>query len=529
MTHNECSEKLPRVSFKINPAPVSGGCTMVKYRVTVFILTASLCAVLFTGYAAAADKPLVAIAIIKNDSPRTVVLTAILEENLYRIVESTGLFSAVKPAQFRDELKKFGCIEERCLLGFTRDAGISVLLRADFDDSDDFITLTLTAYGIDIPYQGSVIYSSRARIPMYGKYGTAEYSSITEEHGGIFISRFLKRYRMPVYFESDAKNDILAGRNMTGSFEVYRAEKATDRKSIRSIAKVGQTMLRAGRPAPSATQLRPGDFILAGYPELADSMDTYFYQRKKEGVLRKTAVTEALYALLATGPASATMPILAPFLGYYRNSDWNGFSLWAFNLAPYLYLEINGLANYWANYYKKKKSVPRDVQAQYYFGLYMLTAGGASLFADALSHTMLKKAAEYQGVQPFMGNIVTAGYLALVSGGGGHFYRGDRLWGYLYFHADNLLLYFTLREFFPDRVYQPLTGLFKTKKINPIRAYTLLSVTCAVKLGELLHAVFMRDRIRNDDIIENNYSVDPFISAGDGSGLNVGFQYSYRY
>ena len=507
----------------------TGGFQMLMNRAAVYILTAFLCAVAFIGTASAADKPLAAIAIIKNDSPRTVVLTALLEENLYRIVESTGLFTAVKPAEFREQLKKFGCIEERCLLSFTRNAGISVLLRADFDDNDDYITLKLTAYGIDIPYQNRVIYSSTAKIPMNGKYGTPEYASITEEHGGIFVSSFLKRYRAPVYFESDAGGNLLVGRNITGSFEAYRAEPAQDRESLRGIMTLGTVKLSGGIPSPSLKWLKPGDFILTGYSAQAESMDTYFYQRKKEGVIRRPALPEAVYALLATGPASATMPFIAPFLGYYRTSDWSGFSLWAFNYAPYLYLEINGLANYWANYYKKKKSVPRDVQAQYYFGLYMLSAGGASLFADAFSHSMLKKAAEYQGVQPFMGNGVIAGYLALVSGGGGHFYRGDRLWGYLYFHADNLLLYFTLREFCPDRIYQPLTGQFKTKKINKTRAYTLLSATCAVKIGEILHAVLMRDRIQNGEIIEDSYTVEPLISSGDGAGLNLGFQYSYRY
>lgn len=501
----------------------------MRNRAARYIPIASLFAVLLSGYAAAADKPLAAIAIIKNDSPRTVVLTAILEENLYRIVESTGLFTPVMPAQFREELKKFGCIEERCILGFSRNAGISVLIRADLDDSDDFITLKLTAFGIDIPYQDRVIYSSTARIPMNGKYGSAEYNSITEEHGGIFLSRVLKRYRVPVFFGADAGGTLLAGRNLNGTFEAYRAEPAPDRKSLRAVTRLGAVRLRGGRPETSGAGLLPGDFVLDGFTAQAESMDTFFYQRKKEGVLKKPALVDAVYALLATGPASATMPIIAPFLGYYRNNDWDGFSLWAFNFAPYLYLEINGMANYWANYYKKKKSVPRDVQAQYYFGLYMLSAGGASLFADALSHTMLKRAAAYQEVQPFMGNSIIAGYLSLVSGGGGHFYRGDRLWGYIYFHADNLLLYFTLREFLPDRIYQPLTGLFKTYKINKTRAYSLLSVTCAVKIGEIIHAVLIRDRIQNGNIIDESYSVEPLLSAGDGSGVNLGLQYSYRY
>ena len=153
-----------------------------------------------------------------------------------------------------------------------------------------------------------------------------------------------------------------------------------------------------------------------------------------------------------------------------------------------MYLEINGIPNYWVNYYKKKRTVPRDVQAQYYFGCTCSAPAGASLFADSLAYWLLGKAANYQGTMPFLGNSLTAAYLALVSGGGGHFYRGHRLWGYLYYHTDNLLLYFTIREFCPEKKFNPLTRTFSTAKINTARAYTLLSLTCAVKIAEVIHA-----------------------------------------
>ncbi|MBN2159055.1 MAG: hypothetical protein JW807_06640 [Spirochaetes bacterium] len=483
---------------------------------------------LSAGAAFAEEKPLVGIAAIRTNSPRATMLTTLLEENMARIIDSTDSFKPVNPALLREELKRFGCTEERCMLGFASEAGMSLVIRADFDDSDDFMFLSMRAYGIGVPYYSRVVYQYTARIPMTGKLGTSGYGSIMEEHAGIFLSKLFARYRVPLFLEQGPGAAFHVGRSVSGTFDAYRPDPEGEKRGIRGFRKIGAVRIKNGSiPAPGATHA--GDFILTGFRELAESMDNHRYRMKKEIVFRKPSPVEAIYALLITGPASATMPILAPTVGYYRASDWQGLALWGFNLAPYLYLEINGLANYWANYYNKKKSTPRDVQAQYYFGLYMLCAGGATLFVDSLAHSMIEKASNYQGIQPFMGNALTAGYLALVSGGAGHFYRGDRLWGYLYYHADNLLLYFTLREFLPDRKFNPLTRTFTRAKVSKLRAYSLLSAACAVKIAEVVHAVLMRDDIQNGDIIDEGYAVEPIIYSGEDYNVSLGLQYSYRW
>lgn len=478
--------------------------------------------------ARADDLPLAGIAVISSNSPRTVTITSLMEDNLARVIDSTGLFRPVNPGLLREELKKYSCTDEQCLLGFASDAGMSLIIRADFDDSSDFIILRLRAYGIGVPYQNKTVYSRTVRIPMTGKYGAPEYNSITEEHAARFVSGLLARYRSPVGLSQGTDGKFRSARIMSGTYEVYRLE-AAGRGSLRGFGRIGTAAVTSGTVASADAPLKDGDFILAGYGEKAKSMEKFFYGRKHETVIGRPAAAETLYALLLTGPASATMPILAPLLGYYRGNDWPGLALWSFNLAPYLYLEINGLADYWANYYKKNRSAPRDVQAQYYFGLYMLCAGGASLFADSLAYSLLRKAADFQGTLPFLGNSATAAYLALVSGGGGHFYRGDRLWGYLYFHADNLLLYFTIREFCPDIKFDPLTRTFSTGKINPARAYTLLSVTCAVKVAEVIHAIFTRDRIENGEIMEEGYTMEPLLLGGENSDISMGLQCSYHW
>ncbi len=503
---------------------------MIRFaRYAASTLSLALCALILNVTTLAAEKPLIGIATVRSNSPRSMALTVLLEQNLVRIVERSGLFLTVNPGLLREEIKKFGCTDEQCLLGFARDAGISLLVRADLDDSNDFIDLTLRAYGIDFPYQRKMVYTYTARIPMAGKYGQVEYSNITAEHTGIFFSRLLARYKASLPVVAGPGGTMKVSQGVTGSYTLYRPDPAGYRNSLRAFRSIGTARVSAGTIVQSDVTALPGDFILTGFKETADFVDKLTFEGKREVIFRKPAPLDVLYALLLTGPASATMPILAPILGYYKSSDWTGLTLWAFSAAPYLYLELNGISNYYVNYHKKKKTIPRDVQAQYYFGWYMLCAGGSSLFVDSLAHSMLDKAANYQGTQPYLGNALVAGYLALVTGGGGHFYRGERLWGHLYYHADNLLLYFTLREFCPDKKFDPLTRTFHTGTINRVRAYSLLSVTCAVKIVEIIHAVLIRDRIRNGRVLDEGYSIEPVIYADEKTDVNLGLQYSYRW
>ncbi len=501
--------------------------SFVRYGTSVLAL--ALCVFALRGPVLGADKPLIGIAASRGNSPRAMALTALLEENILRIVEKSGIFQAVNPGLLREEIRKFGCTDEQCLLGFARDAGLSLVIRGDLDDTNDFIDLTLTAYGIDLPYQRTVVYRYRVRIPMTGKFGQVEYNNITAEHTGVFFSRLLGRYRTALPVSAGEGTVMTVSRAIGGSFTLYRPEEARDRYSLRAFRPIGKARLDKGRIVLSETPARPGDFILIGYNDTAEFLDKLTYGGKKEIVFRKPAALNTLYALLLTGPASAVMPLLAPTLGYYKSRDWTGLALWTFSATPYLYLELNGITNYYVNYYNKNKTVPRDVQAQLYFGWYMLCAGGSSLLVDSLAHSMLIKASNFQGIQPYLGSALTAGYLSLIAGGGGLFYRGHRLWGYLYYHADNLLLYFTLREFFPDKKFNTMTRTFSTGKINRTRAYSLLSAACAVKIAEVIHAVLVRDAIRNGVEIDEGYSIEPVIYADEKADTSLGLQYSYRW
>ncbi len=494
------------------------------------IMAASAAAILWNAGAFGADRPLAGIAILRSNSPRTLAMTPILGQSLSGIAEGSGIFSAVNPALLREELVKFGCTGENCLLGFAADAGITLLVRGDLDDSNDFVIMTLTAYGIGFPYHGRAVCRRTIRIPMSARYGAPEFAAIIDEHAGFFFAEVLSRWRTPFYFTGEAEPVLVSPRRVSGEYDLYRPGETPQGGDIRELTKVGTVRLSGGSVVRSSSPVLQGDFILAGYRETARELESLQYGRKRETVLRPVSAVETVYALLLAAPGGAVMPIIAPTAGYYRNRDWTGLGLWALNVAPYLYLEIDGLSTYWAGYHKRRRSVPGEVRARYHFGLYMLSAGGISLFADAFAHGMLHRAANYlEARPPLLGNPATAGLLALIGGGAGHFYRGRRAWGYCYYHVDNILLYFTLREFSPGRNYNPITRSFTTGKINRLRAFSLLSAAGAVRIAEIVHAVLIRDSILNGEIVNEGYSIEPILySAGDATPV-FGLHYSYRW
>ncbi|MBN2077401.1 MAG: hypothetical protein JW838_00450 [Spirochaetes bacterium] len=495
-----------------------------------FILAAVAATLLWTEGVSGADRPLAGIAILKSNSPRTLAMTPILGQSLSGIAEGSGVFSAVNPALLREELVKFGCTGENCLLGFAADAGISLLVRADLDDSNDFVIMTLTAYGIGFPYHGRVVYRRTVQIPMSTRYGAPEFTAIIDEHAGFFFAEVLSRWRTPYYFTGEAEPVLLSPRRISGDYDLYRPGETPGGVDVREFRKVGTVRLAGGSVVRSSAPVLQGDLILAGYRETARELESMQYGRKREIVLRPVSAAETVYALLLAAPAGAVMPIIAPTAGYYRNRDWAGLGLWALNVAPYLYLEIDGLTTYWADYHKRKRSVPREVRARYHFGLYMLSAGGVSLFADAFAHGMLRDAANYLKARPpLLGNPATAGLLALIGGGAGHFYRGRRAWGYCYYHVDNILLYFTLREFSPGRTFNPITRSFSTGKINKTRAFSLLSVAGAIRIAEIVHAVLIRDSILNGKIIREGHSIEPILYSTADAMPVFGIHYSYRW
>ncbi len=128
-----------------------------------------------------------------------------------------------------------------------------------------------------------------------------------------------------------------------------------------------------------------------------------------------------------------------------------------------------------------------------------------------------------------MGSGLTAAYLSLISGGGGHFYRGYRGWGYLYFHLNNALIYYTMREFSSDMRYDEASDSYQKDDINSRRAYMLLGALGVLKTVEILHAVLLKDRIRNGIIEEGDISLIPVVMYDPRGDVILGAAVSGRF
>lgn len=475
----------------------------------------------------AAAKPLLGIAGLLQNSPRTLGFANQVEEQLAKIVPMTGVFDQLAGTQFKTELQKFGCIEEGCIIRVARDLGLSVIVNGDCDDRGEVIVLRLAAYGIDPPFQGMMIASYRVSIPVRGRIGSREFPFVAEEHAGRFITRVLDRYRTMQTLSIDGDRATIE-RRVSGEYPLHRFTDG-DAQPPRAYASPGRVRLADGVVTSATAPIQKGDFVLLDHADKVRYFKEFIDDRKREMIFGKPTAGGPASMFFLTGPASAVMPLLAPILGYYWNSDWQGLMLWTPSVAPYLYLEINGLSTYFKNYYRKKRDIPREARAQFYFGMYFLCGGGFPLFVDAFSYASIENARSFKSASGLMGNPYTAGYLALVGGGAAHFYRGKRWWGYLYFHLDNALLYLTLREFLPPQRYLGYGLKFQTGTINKTRAYAFLGAACAVRAAEFIHSFFITDDIRNGDLLEDDIAVAPVLMDGGGTLPALGLSVSYRY
>ncbi len=477
--------------------------------------------------AVASAKPLIGIAGVESYTPRGNRISALLESHLVNISDSIGIFEMVNPRLLKEQLSRFNCLEEKCLVRFGKNAGFGLLVRGRVRDRGSSLILDMAAYGTDIPHSGKLIYRRTVEVPVVRGHGTREYSYICEEHAGFFYSEVLKRYRDPVFAEKDGKGAVRFDAKINGTYTVYKMEESS--LSVKPFAKKGRFSMANGRIKSGEYVLTAENFILKEYRDKAAFLNEFYYGRKKEIVIRNPRLYDLFYAIFLSGPASATMPLTAPFVGYYGNADWTGISLWAINSAPYIYLEIDGLTNYYKNYHQRRKDTPRDVLTRFYFAWYMFGAGGTPLVVDALAHTYLNRAANYQGIQPLLGNNYIAAYLSLVSGGGGLFYKGHRHWGYLYFHLNNVLVYLTIREFTGTRRYDPLRNTYRRGGYDEKMAYTWVGILGAVKIAEIIHVVFTRTRLRNGRIIREKDFMEPVVYTGYSGEAVFGLCHTMKF
>ncbi len=460
-------------------------------------------------------KPLAGIVFFDHNSSRGEIFASLIEKHSINILNNTGFFSTINEGIINRELKKFICLDEKCILNFAENAGIDLIIRGKISDNGDYAILTLDAFGIGIPFNKKLIYSYKVKIPAHDSITPRDFSLILEEHSGIFISKVLCIFKFPVKLTVEGETvKAVTELKVNGSYRIFNAHTSAPDKSSITVD------FKDNIAHPDSHIISEGDRIFLQFRKEGKDLYRYYADGKKNLVFEEPSLYDTLFVFFFTLPGSATMPISAPLLGYFNNDDWQGLGLWALNASPYLYAEARGFLNSPSRLKKDRKDISKDDRALNYFAWYMLLAGGTPLFIDSFASKYLYDASSFREKQGLMGNPYTAAYLAAVSNGGGMFYRGHRSWGYFYFHINNILLYSMLREFSTPEIYDNSTDKYSRGDNNKKRGALLASALAVSKTAEIVHSIIIKDNIKNGTVIDEYILPEIFMTL-DSNNIPV--------
>jgi hypothetical protein len=136
-------------------------------------------------------------------------------------------------------------------------------------------------------------------------------------------------------------------------------------------------------------------------------------------------------------------------------------------------------------------------------------------------HSYLNQASYFSGKSSLFGSNVSAGMLSLISNGAGLFYRGERYWGYFYFHLNNILLFMTMKSLSYPEYYDKVSGTYNKGNINKNRAMIYGSILILSKTIEICHAIIAKENISSGEVIDEYIIPAPFFTL-DETGSPVG-------
>lgn len=406
---------------------------------------------------------------VDADSARARLLADPLQLHLRKTVDIVTGYAAADTRSLDAQMESLGCNGEACRTSLAGEAGLELFLLAQVQDRGSKALITVDAYAYNEPYNGKRIARYRRTIE-WRSYDPRTYSYYGEELALKAWAEVIKKHGrlMPV-----AQSSV--DPSLDGRFQGW------NRGKDGALLPSGTVMVSSGRVE------RKVDFILRYDTKTPAFLEEYIQGRKEEIVFPRPQWRESFYMAVFSPLASASMPLVSPFFGYIPRRDWEGLLLWSAHGLPYVWIEWQGLMNSPKSLRENNESVSRWERTRHRFGWYMLVSGSMPLFVDSFSAGYLNEARHFSGMQRFMGNDATAVTLAVLGGGGGHFYKGYRRWGYLYYHANNLLLLSFLWSLSPEQKYNSAEGSWSDGSINTQQAWISGGLFALVKTLEILH------------------------------------------
>ncbi len=427
-------------------------------------------------------KPKAGFGIIRGYSSDENYLATLIRGHCVNIATSLGIFDVLNPDNLLKQLQRLPCNEEQCILQFASQADLQIIVMGTVERSVQGYTITINAYGPGMPYYGKQFcsYTTTVAVNILDK-ADRESSYIAEEIASHFLARLCEQYKLPLIVKHNA---VTGDYIINGTYTLYTMQTVYEDYTVLipcGTVEVSNNKLVAGVP--------DGSVILIDFKKEADNIKNFYYGRKKEIVFKKSQIEESCILMAFTVPASASMPLVVPLFGYYTSEDYKGLLLWAGNVVPYIGLEIWGFINRPAELKKNHNDISRNQMALYYFAWYMLLAGGMPSFVDAFSHQYLQQARYYQGQVPTMGSSTTEMYLALIGAGSGMFYKGYRLWGYVYFHLTNICVYGLLYNYAKPQSRDEENNRYTLGSSHSKAMYAFAGLLSLLKIVEIVHTV----------------------------------------
>ncbi len=427
-------------------------------------------------------KPKAGFGIFLGYSPDENYLATLIREHCVNIAASLAIFDIVNPDNLLKQLQRLPCKEEQCVLQFARQADMEIIVLGKVERHAQGYAIRIQAFGFDMPYYGRQIveYNATATVNILDK-ADREASYIAEEIASQFIARLCETYRVPVILHN---NTVSGDYIINGRFTYYTVHTLYPDYTVLSPA--GITEINNNTTDGSVPD---GSVILIDFKKEADNVRKFYYGRKKEIVFKKGQVEDSCILMACTVPASASTPVVVPLFGYYTSEDYTGLLLWTGNVMPYIGLEVWGFVHRPSELKKHHTDISRNQLALHYFAWYMLTLGGMPSFVDAFSYQYLQQARYYQSQVPTMGSRTTEIYLALIGGGSGMFYKGNRLWGYVYFHLTNMCVYGLLYSYAKPLSWDTDSNRYVTGTRHSKSMYAFAGLLSLIKIAEIVHTL----------------------------------------
>lgn len=481
------------------------------------ILCKAGCSALILLAVSASARASIITAVVRSsaDSPRAVSVRDSAGLALERFTSFAPSIVFVNQELINDQMKKYSCGDESCLLSFARDAKIDCLIFVTASEGPEGIRIGFTARVPGVPYGGKAVKSYSALLSKSGIAREA-LTAATEEHAGKFIALLLRSIRLPVPVSVNG-GKLTLGEELSGKYEVFRKIPG----SPLFYETQGFDDFTKGVSAGSSYNQADAYFVLRDFAREGASFDEYLYGRKHE-MLFSGSEGMTQYKVLFYVPAlSAVSPIALP-LGYYRNADYPGLFFSGCAMTPWGIVTAKYLKN---AYWDKDTHLTQKEKGSRNFGLYWIFAGNSSLVVDMYAHEALDAAANYRPTEYLGGNATAVG-LSILTPGGGMFYRGERLYGHLYYQAGNFLMYKTLLSFSSGERFNSDTGRYEKVKADRKKASAWLAGLIVLKGGEILHTVLTRDAVEAKHTVAQ-IEFQPLLEYDDGLRAGAGLVFRW--